>query len=252
MIQDLHSHTYYSFCGRDTPDQLVETAISGGIELLGITDHNYGIAVQRSSSAHIDEGVRVNDYNFCLRRYFDHISAISEKYSGKIKVIPGIEIATVKTFGDGVLFLPDGVDISYFPYCLVEHLDSPDSVTNGDIFAYAERCSCALTGIAHTDLLSFIKKKGVDPADWFGRMAQKNIFWEMNVNYDSIHGYREHSYVDEFFRDEKMIEIVRKSEARISIGFDGHRREDYLPERVKKYNNLLDERGIKKPFCDYT
>ena len=43
MIQDLHAHTYYSFCGADTPEQVVETAIAGGIEMLGITDHNYGI-----------------------------------------------------------------------------------------------------------------------------------------------------------------------------------------------------------------
>ena len=43
MIQDLHSHTYYSFCGADTPEEVVEAAINGGIELLGITDHNYGL-----------------------------------------------------------------------------------------------------------------------------------------------------------------------------------------------------------------
>ncbi len=29
MIQDLHSHTYYSFCGRDTPESIVEAAIAG-------------------------------------------------------------------------------------------------------------------------------------------------------------------------------------------------------------------------------
>ena len=39
MIQDLHSHTYYSFCGADTPEEVVEAAIVGGIEVLGITDH---------------------------------------------------------------------------------------------------------------------------------------------------------------------------------------------------------------------
>ena len=31
MIQDLHSHTYYSFCGADTPEQVVETAIAGEV-----------------------------------------------------------------------------------------------------------------------------------------------------------------------------------------------------------------------------
>jgi len=43
MIQDLHSHTYYSFCGIDKPEAIVEAAIAGGIELFGITDHVYGV-----------------------------------------------------------------------------------------------------------------------------------------------------------------------------------------------------------------
>ena len=44
MIQDLHSHTYYLFCGKDSPELVLETAINGGIQLLGITYHNHGIA----------------------------------------------------------------------------------------------------------------------------------------------------------------------------------------------------------------
>ena len=35
MIQDLHSHTYYSFCGKDNPEEIVKAAIEGGIELFG-------------------------------------------------------------------------------------------------------------------------------------------------------------------------------------------------------------------------
>ena len=28
MLQDLHSHTYYSYCGKDSPEQLIKTAIN--------------------------------------------------------------------------------------------------------------------------------------------------------------------------------------------------------------------------------
>jgi predicted metal-dependent phosphoesterase TrpH len=28
MIQDLHSHTYYSFCGKDDPTDVIEAAIA--------------------------------------------------------------------------------------------------------------------------------------------------------------------------------------------------------------------------------
>lgn len=47
MIQDLHSHTYYSFCGADTPEAVVEAAIRGGIDMIGITDHAHGVGEAR-------------------------------------------------------------------------------------------------------------------------------------------------------------------------------------------------------------
>ena len=53
MIQDLHSHTYYSFCGKDSPETIVEAAITGGIELFGICDHNHGIGNVSVSHKHI-------------------------------------------------------------------------------------------------------------------------------------------------------------------------------------------------------
>jgi len=76
----------------------------------------------------------------------------------------------------------------------------------------------------------------------------RNIFWEMNVSYDSIHNYREHYYMLEFFRNEEQQRIVRDSGVRISVGFDGHRVGDYLPERVRKYCEKITDMGIKKAF----
>ena len=81
-------------------------------------------------------------------------------------------------------------------------------------------------------------------------MADENIFWEMNVSYDSIHNYHQHQYFLDFFENEEQQDIVRRSGARISVGFDGHRVEDYLPERVKGYCRRLTELGIKMPFED--
>ena len=52
MIQDLHSHTYYSFCGMDRPETVIEAAIAGGIELFGISDHAHGgVTAERKSTA---------------------------------------------------------------------------------------------------------------------------------------------------------------------------------------------------------
>ncbi|MBR3839199.1 MAG: PHP domain-containing protein [Clostridia bacterium] len=245
MLQDLHSHTYYSFCGADTPEQVVEAAINGGIELLGITDHHYGIGNARidvylSNSDQIKE-----DYGRTLQRYYDHINLIKEKYADKINVLRGIEICTVN---QGRLPLPETADISFFDYCLIENLDHKgNTITNGDLFSFADRCGCPC-GIAHTNMFAFIESIGEKPLDYFTKMAEKNIFWEMNVNLDTIHKGNVHGYMLKFFEDEQQQEIIRKSGVRLSIGFDGHRVYDYKPERIKDYCRRVTDMGIKLAF----
>ncbi|MBQ8409545.1 MAG: PHP domain-containing protein [Clostridia bacterium] len=246
MIQDIHSHTYYSFCGADKPEQVVEAAIAGGIELFGICDHNYGIGFGRHDlflSKAEDFG---SGYGRTLVQYFDHINLIKEKYADRIKLLRGIEVATLK---DGRYALPEGVDISFFDYCLIENLDWAETYTEGDLFAFAKRCKCP-AGVAHTDLFAHAEKLGIKPLDYFSRMAEENIFWEMNVSYDSIHKYREHAYMLRFFEDEEQQEIVRRSGVRLSVGFDGHRCNEYRPDRVADYCRKIENMGIKMAFED--
>ena len=245
MIQDLHSHTYYSFCGKDAPEAIVEAAIDGGIELFGITDHNYGIGFQRLDVFYMDPKLfEGQDYGRCLRRYFDHINLIREKYAGRIRILRGIELCTLERSN---LHLPAGSDVSYYDYCLIENVDCPDSITGGDLFGYAKTLGCP-AGVAHTDLFSHAHKLGIPPLDYFSRMAEENIFWEMNVSYDSIHGYREHEYMKEFFSDPEKQETVRRSGVRLSVGFDGHKVEDYLPGRIKDYCEKITAMGIPLAF----
>ncbi len=248
MLQDLHAHTYYSFCGKDTPEAIVEAAIAGGLDLFGITDHNYGVGYGRHSLFCATVDMNLDNYERTLRRYYDHINLIREKYADKITVLRGIEICTLQGGQHKTYALPAGADISFFDYCLIENLDSDISVTGGDLFTFAKRCGTPVVGVAHTDLFAHIARLGLDPLDYFKRMADENIFWEMNVSYDSIHGYREHAYMLDFFADEQKQAIVRKSGVRVSVGFDGHRVEDYLPDRVADYCRRLTEMGIKMPF----
>lgn len=248
MIQDLHAHTYYSFCGKDAPETIVEAAIAGGIKLFGITDHNYGVGYARHSVFVATAQEELTSYEGTLRRYYDHINLIREKYADRIRVLRGIELCTLKSAQHPNYALPDGTDVSFFDYCLLENLDHPTSVTGGDLFGYAKRCGCPTVGVAHTDLFAHAARLGVDALDYFKRMADENIFWEMNVSYDSIHKYRQHDYMLTFFDNPEQQEIVRKSGVRVSVGFDGHRVEDYLPERVTDYCRRLTEMGIKMPF----
>lgn len=247
MIQDLHSHTYYSFCGEDRPEAIVEAAIEGGIELLGISDHNYGIInARRDIYKYADESLS-HTAGRTLLRYLDHMHLIRDRYADRIRILCGIEVATAQT--KPRLTLPDDADISAFDYCLLEHLDEPTSVTGGDLFAFAERAGCPV-GVAHTDLFGFLERRGEDTYAYLRRMAERGIFWEMNVSYDSIHKYREHAYMLRFFESTEQQAIVRESGLRLSVGFDGHRVGDYLPSRVADYCRRISDLGIGLAFED--
>lgn len=86
---------------------------------------------------------------------------------------------------------------------------------------------------------------GYDYEEFFKKMAENNIFWEMNVSFDSIHKYREHQYVKDFMADENKIELVKRCGVYVSVGFDGHRLEDYDGYRVHEMYDFLKQKGIK-------
>jgi histidinol phosphatase-like PHP family hydrolase len=246
MIQDLHAHTYYSFDSEDRIERVIETAIAGGVQLLGITDHNYGIGCGRTDLCYNLGPALDGNYGETLIRYYDHVNAVKEKYRNRIKVLCGIEVCTLLSRDSYAL--PPSADISFFDYCLVENLDNVEhSLAHGDIFAFAKRCGCPV-GIAHTDMFAFIRSLGEDPFRYFKKMADQGIFWEMNVNLDSIHSFRTHDYVTDFFKDKQKQEIVKKSGVKLSVGFDSHIAKEYKPDRVKTANKLIKDMGIRLAF----
>ncbi len=245
MIQDLHAHTYYSFCSNDKPEKVIEAAINSGVQQLGICDHNYGIGCARRDFCFGKGARRDADYGRTLERYFDHIDTLRKLYKNKITILRGIEICTIMS-GDSYA-MPEKADVSFFDYCLIEHLTEPTSFMKGDLFPYAEKMGCT-TGVAHTDLFAHIKSLGEDPYRYFKKMAERGIFWEMNVNLDSLHGYRTHDYVTEFLKNKEQQEIVKKSGVKLSVGFDGHIVKEYKPDRVKMACKRIQDMGIRLVF----
>lgn len=245
MIQDLHAHTYYSFCSQDKPERVVEAAITAGVDMLGICDHNYGVGCARTDFCW-NKGTNLNaDYEKTLVRYYDHMRLLKEKYRNKIKLLCGIEVCSL--IGKDDYALPTSTDISFFDFCLLENLDDKNSFLKGDLFAFAKRANCP-TGVAHTDMFAFIRSIGEEPYRYFRKMAEQNIFWELNVNYDSLHSFRAHDYVTEFFKNKEQQEIIKKSGVRLSVGFDSHNIREYKPERVKSACKLIQNAGIHLVF----
>ncbi|MBO7214960.1 MAG: PHP domain-containing protein [Clostridia bacterium] len=246
IIQDLHAHTYYSFCCKDKPEKVVETAIAGGIQMLGFCDHSYGVGCARTEFCY-DKGTNLSaDYGLTLQRYYDHMSAVRDKYRNRIKILCGIEVSTL--ISNDSYALPDGADVSMFDFALVENLDQIGrSTARGDIFSFAKRLKCPV-GIAHTDMFRFIDRLGEDPLKYFKKMAEAGIFWEINVNFDSLHQFKTHDYVTEFFKNKRQQEIIKQSGVRLSVGFDGHNVREYKAPRVKNACNMLKNMGIRLAF----
>ena len=180
------------------------------------------------------------DFQRSINAYFDHLTLLKEKYASQIDIKRGIEIPTLNR---PYLLLPNELDLSMFDFCLLEHIDSPNSICV-NLFDFADKCGCKKVGIAHTNLPKFLDKKGIDKFEYFKAMAEKEIFWEINVNYDSIHSYNEHEYVKNFFEDKELQDIVRSSGVKLSVGFDGHKIEDYLPDRVRQACEKISDLNI--------
>lgn len=223
MYQDMHAHTWYSACGRDDPRVLIDTVHRAGIHQLGICDHNYGI------------GDRLNSY-------IDEMMAYKEQYHGIIDIRAGIEISSLPD-----RFLPPDADIHKLDYALIEFIDNPDSCVGTNLIPFAERCNTAL-GIAHTDLFGLIKERHIDARKFLAGLVSHRIFWELNVNLDSIHHHREYGYVHRFLRDQEQQDIVRETGLRVSVGFDSHDVSEYKPDRIKQTCLALQKARICMPF----
>ena len=218
---DVHTHTHYSYCGKDDPHDLINKAIEHGISVLGICDHNYGIGKRKTE-------------------YLKNIRSLAEQYKTKIKILCGIEIATIpRNYEFGI-----EEDIKDYDYCLIEHIDYEDSIVGNDLFAFCKKLGITC-GIAHTDLFKYCDSLGYDYLTFFSKMAENNIFWEMNVSYDSIHKYKEHQYVLDFINDKEKLEIVEKSGVIVSIGSDCHNCEEYNGFKLHETYSFLKKKNIK-------
>ena len=156
-VCDMHTHTYYSNCGKDNPRDLINKALEQGISVLGISDHNYGIGERKAE-------------------YLKEIRTLAEEYKDRIKLLCGIEIATMPIY-----YITENeqeitnCDYRQYDYCLIEQLTHPESIIGGDWFAFCKKLGISC-GVAHTDLFAYCDMYGYDYQSFFQKMAENNIF----------------------------------------------------------------------------
>ena len=77
---DLHTHTY--FCdGKDSPEDMVLSAIEKGLDTIGILAHSY---------VEFDKDCSINEDR--QTEFIDEVNRLKKKYKDKIKVLCGVEV----------------------------------------------------------------------------------------------------------------------------------------------------------------
>lgn len=79
MLCDYHVHSVFSD-GKDTPEEIVKTAIEKGFSEIGFSDHSY----TDFDESYCIPKARLREYEECIRE-------LSEKYKDRIKILFGVE-----------------------------------------------------------------------------------------------------------------------------------------------------------------
>ena len=198
-IVDLHHHTCYSYDACNTPREVVLNAMANGIDVIGITDHQFSIREK-------------------LYKYIKDISDIKSEFSDRIKVLCGLEIGTRPMPDDFLAADSDKLD-----FCLFESLDSSAAMDFYEFLQWRKLFKCPV-GLAHTDIFKMSDRYGMDILSY---MRDAEIFWELNTS-----GNYEYYY--DFITNSRKQKAVISSGVQISFGSDTHNIAFYDAAKLKR------------------
>ena len=147
-----HTHTYYSD-GKNSPTEMIESAIALGFTSLGFSDHAY----------------MSHDGTWCMTEeqtveYYNELKILKEKYKDKINIYIGLELDALS---DGVLPELDFTlgSVHYIPKCgtymEIDHsgelmLSNIEKYYGGDVYTYCEEYYELVSNIVETTHCDFI------------------------------------------------------------------------------------------------
>ncbi len=214
FITDLHNHTLYSYDGVNTPFEIVENAMANGVDVVGISDHQFSIC----------EG---------LYEYINEINSLKEEFSGRIKVLCGLEIGTRPMPNDFIKSESDKLD-----YCLFESLDSTRAMDFYEFMEWRRRFKCPV-GLAHTDVFLLSERYGMDVLSY---MREADVFWELNTSGN-------YNYYYDFLTNPEKQKRIARSGIKMSIGSDTHNISVYDASRLKRATNFVSNLGVEILFA---
>ena len=247
MKYNYHTHTPLCRHANGDEEEYVQTAINGGKEILGFSDHSPMIF----NSDHYS-GYRM--YPADTEKYFDKLLSLREKYKDYIRILIGLELEYYPTTFDQTLKFLSAYPLDYL--IIGEHFcDEDEEKYSGSIgedsdqlHLYFERILTALrTGKylypAHPDLARYS-----GPEEIYEKEARafceevKRLGYPLEINFLGLMDGR-HYPCDRFFR------IAAEVGNKVIFGCDAHRPE-YVNERgvLKAGSEFVDRLGLE--LCD--
>ena len=208
MLTDLHNHTTFSYDGVNSLEEVIENAMSKGVEVIGITDHQFSIGS--------DIGEYIYSVNECKR-----------KYKNYIKVLCGLEIGTRPQPNNLILSSIKNID-----YCLFECLDSDNAMDFYEFLEWSQLFNMP-KGFAHTDIFYLSEKFEIDI---IRIMKEKGFFWEINTSGN-------YNYYYDFLTNPEKQQLIKDSKISISIGSDTHNINDFNVNKIISCHSLIEKLG---------
>lgn len=216
-LQDLHMHT--TFCdGKNTPEEMVLSAIEKGLKVVGISCHSYTDFTGECC---------VKPENELL--FVKTVNELKKKYADKIKVLVGIEydLFTTASMGEydyvigSVHYYKRGDKYNFIDRSKPEFLRSVKELFNGDYYSaveeyyenvsnVVEKTNCDIIG--HIDLVSKFNQ-------------DYNLFDETHPRY--VNAYKK--TIDKLVKYNKPFEINTGAISR------GYRNEPYPSNQILEY-----------------
>lgn len=248
ITKDLHMHTAYCD-GKDTPEDMVLSAVDKGLDTVGISGHSYTFF----------------DESYCMQkedipRYIAELRYLRAKYFDRIHVLCGVEqdyysdyptyefdyiIGSVHYIKVGDEYIPVDESVEILRAAVQKHF-------GGDVYALCElyfdtvadvveKTRCDIIG--HFDLISkFIEREPLFDAGhpryvkaWKAaadRLVTYDVPFEINTGAIS-RGYRTQPYPNE-----EMIEYIKAKGGRLILSSDAHSKEN-IAYIFEKYESRL-------------
>ncbi len=211
-ILDLHNHTRFSYDGHNTVFEVVENAIENGVDVIGITDHQFSIKNR-------------------IKEYIAAVPAAKKVYEGKIRILCGLEIGTRPAPQDFPAELSSLLD-----FCLFESLDDDRAMDLYEFFEWRRLFKCP-AGLAHTDVFKLCEKYGDNVLKVF---KNDNVFWEINFSGN-------YNYYFDLITNQRKQKLISESGIKLSVGSDLHWVGDFNKNKLVETNEFA--RRLKNPLA---